>query len=74
MSVAGARVRLQGSLRDLLLKWSEAEQAWRDATALKFGARYITPLEDAVRSALPAMEHMAEVLVKVKADCSDSGS
>lgn len=71
MSVEGARVRLQGSLRDLLLKWAEAEQVWRDATARTFAGRYITPLEDSVRSALPAMEHMAEVLVKVRSDCGD---
>jgi len=71
VSVEGARVRLQGSLRDLLLKWSEAEQVWRDATSRQFGARYVTPLEEAVRSALPAMEHMAEVLGKVRNDCGD---
>jgi len=53
------------------VKWSEAESVWRDATAAKFSARYIEQLEDAVRSALPAMERMAEILARVRSECGD---
>jgi hypothetical protein len=48
-----------------------AESVWRDATAAKFSARYIEQLEDAVRSALPAMERMAEILARVRSECGD---
>ncbi|MEY4842204.1 MAG: hypothetical protein RJA12_928 [Planctomycetota bacterium] len=71
MSVEGARTRIHGSMKDLRVKWSEAESVWRDATAAKFSARYIEQLEDAVRSALPAMERMAEILARVRSECGD---
>lgn len=71
MSVEGARMRIQGSMKDLRVKWSEAESVWRDVTAAKFNARYIEQLEDAVRSALPAMERMAEILARVRGECGD---
>ncbi len=71
MSVEGARTRIQGSMKDLRVKWSETESVWRDATAATFSARYIEQLEDAVRSALPAMERMAEILARVRSECGD---
>ncbi|NBX24851.1 MAG: hypothetical protein EBQ99_02175 [Planctomycetes bacterium] len=71
MSVEGARMRLQGSMKDLLVKWSEAEALWRDATADHFHRRYIESLEAAVKSALPAMEKMAETLHRVRVECGD---
>jgi len=71
MSIEGARMRLQGSMKDLRVKWAETESVWRDATAAAFAKRYVEQLEDAVRSALPAMEKMAEILARVRSECGD---
>jgi hypothetical protein len=71
MSVEGARMRLQGSLKELLMKWSEVEPLWRDATSENFRRRYIESLEAAVKAALPAMEKMAETLHRVRMECGD---
>ncbi|MFM7807372.1 MAG: WXG100 family type VII secretion target [Planctomycetota bacterium] len=71
MSVEGARQRLQASLRDLKSQWEVARSAWQDATAETFGDRYIEELEQAVRTAMPAMEKMAETLVRVRRECGD---
>lgn len=71
MSVEGARQRAQASLRDLKLKWEHASVTWRDATAAEFGERYVEQLEQAIRTALPAMEKMIEVLARIERDCGD---
>jgi uncharacterized protein YukE len=71
MSVEGARQRAQASLRDLKAKWEQAGASWRDATAEAFGERYVERLEQAIRTALPAMEKMTEVLSRVQRDCGD---
>ena len=69
--VEGARLRTQGSLRDLMQKWAEARETWDDATARAFGIAYIENLEQAVRAALPAMEKMAELLHRMQRECED---
>ena len=71
MSVEGARMRLQGSMKELMAKWSEVEPLWRDATARGFQKRYLEALEAAVKSALPAMEKMAETLHRVRSECGE---
>ncbi|MFM1830648.1 MAG: hypothetical protein RLZZ558_988 [Planctomycetota bacterium] len=71
MSVEGARMRLQAAMKELRLKWSQTEPQWRDATARAFAERYIESLEDALRSALPAMEAMAETLARVRQECGE---
>ena len=71
MSVEGARMRLQGSMKELMTKWSEIEPLWRDAASRGFHKRYLEALEGAVKSALPAMEKMAETLHRVRSECGD---
>jgi uncharacterized protein YukE len=71
MSVEGARQRVQASLRDLKAQWDIARSSWQDATAEAFGDRYIEELEQAVRTAMPAMEKMAETLIRVRRECGD---
>jgi uncharacterized protein YukE len=71
MSVEGARQRLQASLRDLKAQWEVARGSWQDATSQAFGERFIEELEQAVRTAMPAMEKMAESLARVRRDCGD---
>jgi uncharacterized protein YukE len=71
MSVEGARQRLQASLRDMKSQWEIARSTWQDATAEAFGDRYIEELEQAIRTAMPAMEKMAEALSRVRRECGD---
>lgn len=71
MSLEGARMRAQGALKELKIKWAEAEASWNDGTAQAFEKRYVEQLEQAVRSALPAMEAMAAVLERVRRECGD---
>lgn len=71
MSVEGARMRLQASMKELLQKWDQLEPMWRDATSRAFHARYIDQLEVAVKLALPAIEKMSETLHRVRSECGE---
>lgn len=69
--VDGARVRTHGALRDFRQQWDLARQSWDDAASRAFAERYLEPLEEAIRVALPAMEKMAETLHRMQHDCRD---
>lgn len=69
--VEGARLRTQGALRDFLQKWSLESELWDDATAAAFRERYVEQLDQAVRTALPALEKMAEQLRRMQKECED---
>jgi hypothetical protein len=67
---AGAN-RLKHSLRNLLDKWEDARAVWNDEVRRDFEDRQIHPLETAINASLNGMQELAEVLSRVRADCSD---
>ena len=68
--LAGA-TRLKQTSRVLRDQWLATEETWGDAVRQRFEERYLTPLETAVDSAINGMQAMAEVLERVRRDCSD---
>jgi hypothetical protein len=68
--LAGA-TRLKQTTRVLRDQWLLTEETWGDAVRQRFEERYLAPLETAVDSAINGMQAMAEVLDRVRRDCSD---
>ena len=68
--LAGA-TRLKQTTRVLRDQWLSTEETWGDAVRQRFEERYLAPLEPAVDSAINGMQAMAEVLERVRRDCSD---
>jgi hypothetical protein len=68
--LAGA-TRLKQTSRVLRDQWLATEETWGDAVRQRFEERYLTPLETAVDSAINGMQAMADVLERVRRDCSD---
>jgi hypothetical protein len=68
--LAGA-TRLKQTTRVLRDQWLLTEETWGDAVRQRFEERYLAPLETAVESAINGMQAMAEVLERVRRDCSD---
>jgi hypothetical protein len=68
--LAGA-TRLKQTTRSLRDKWLVTEETWGDTVRQRFEERYLAPLEPAVDSAINGLQVMAEVLEKVRRDCSD---
>ena len=69
-ALAGA-TRLKQTTRVLRDQWLVTEETWGDAARQRFEERYLAPLEPAVESAINGLQAMAEVLEKVRRDCSD---
>ena len=71
MSVSGSKAKLRTGLKDLRIAWDRVQQSWDDPVSRRFEARFIEPLEKAVRSATNAMDQMEETINRIKSECQD---
>ncbi len=69
--VMAGSTRLNQTVRALKEQWLVTEATWGDAVRHRFEERYLAPLEPAVDAAINGMQKIAEVLDKVRRDCSD---
>jgi hypothetical protein len=69
--VMAGSTRLSQTIRVLRDQWLITEATWDDSVRRRFEERYLTPLESAVDSATNGMTKIAEVLDRVRSDCSD---
>ena len=74
MSVETAKVKLTSAIRDLRVRWDETTDQWKDSASASFEKDFVTPFELEARSAIKAMETMAEVMIAVRKDCMDEHS
>ena len=51
--------------------WAETRSSWNDERAREFEEKYLFALEQDLRNAVGAMDHMAVYLSQVKRDCDD---
>jgi len=68
--VAGSN-RLKHALKALKDQWLITECTWNDAVRRRFEERYLLPLDPAADAALIGMQKLADLLDKVRRDCSD---
>lgn len=69
MSLVESKGALSKAARDLSARWNDVKGVWADAQSLEFEKRYLFLIEQDVRSALGAMDHMNQVLQKIENDC-----
>ncbi|MGN6505369.1 MAG: hypothetical protein ACTHM6_07385 [Tepidisphaeraceae bacterium] len=69
MGLYEGRGNLNKSMKDLLMRWSQTKQDWHDVVAVEFEKKYLEPLEQALRTAVSAMDQMAQTLSKIDRDC-----
>ena len=69
MSAAASRGLLTMATRQLMSRWDETRQSWRDNKAADFEALYLSEVRDTVSSALRTLEELDKLLEKVHADC-----
>lgn len=69
MSTAGSRGQLTMATRQLMSRWEETRESWRDQKAAAFGDLYLSEVRDTVSTALRALEELERILEKVHADC-----
>lgn len=69
MGVYEARGQLGKAIKDLRLRWNEAQMNWDDAVARRFEERFLAPIESDLKNSLAAMDHMVGVLNQIQRDC-----
>ena len=70
MGLYEGRGQLGKLMKDLLLRWHETRLEWDDQQAKHFEARFLTPLEHDLRTAIGAMDEMAVLVSQVRNECS----
>jgi hypothetical protein len=69
MSASGSRGLLTLATRQLMARWAETRNSWRDQKAQEFEDLYLAELADTVNSSLRALEELDHLLEKIHADC-----
>lgn len=63
--------RLKHAIKTLQDQWRTTEVTWNDSVRRRFEERHLLPLDPAVDAALIGMQKLADVLDRVRRDCSD---
>jgi len=69
MGVYEARGSIAKAMKDLMLRWSETKTDWNDAASARFEKDFLQGLEQDLRTAVAAMDHMAVLLQAARHDC-----
>lgn len=69
MSSSGSRGLLVLATRQLLARWDETCESWRDQKAAEFESHYLSELRNQVNSTLKVLEDLDHLLEKIHADC-----
>ena len=70
MSLDMGRNRLFKEFEVLRLRWEQAQLTWQDVVRAEFTQENWKPLDQAVLTALAAMDRLAPILVQVRQDCA----
>ena len=69
MITSASGARLTALTKELLNRWQQTRECWRDAKAREFEDRYLLELDSMVRSATTSIANLEEVIRKVRSDC-----
>lgn len=69
MSMQGSRARIASLTKDLVGRWNETRNYWRDEKATEFEQEYIRELTASVNSAVTALEKLDLLLNRIHNDC-----
>ena len=69
MSVGVGRAKLIGATKELMLRWDKARQHWSDDQARTMQDEFLEPLERTVKSAVSAIERVAQVVERARREC-----
>ena len=69
MNLSGNKGRLIGLTRDILLRWQETKNFWRDAKSEEVERRFMAELDASVNRTVLIVDKLDELLKKVRSDC-----
>ena len=69
MNLSGNKSRLVASTQEVMLRWAETRNYWRDAKSQEFDERFMQELRARVDKAVTYIDKLDEILKKVQNDC-----
>ena len=69
MSLIADRTRLQAITKELMVRWGETKNHWRDAKSQEFEQKYLEELVARVDKAIVAIEKLERVEAKARSEC-----
>lgn len=69
MNLSGNKSRLVASTQELMLRWTETRNYWRDAKSQEFDERFMQELRARVDKSVTYIDKLDEILKKVQNDC-----
>ncbi len=69
MSVIDSKGGLSTAAKELFARWNDVRDIWTDAQSRDFEKTFLEPIEQDVRSALSALDHLNLFLQTVHSDC-----
>lgn len=69
MSTGGNALRLASLTRDLMERWRQTRDSWRDAKSREFEERFLRELELGIQTAATEIEQLETVIRNVRRDC-----
>jgi hypothetical protein len=69
MNLSGHKAQISGATKELLLRWMETKNSWRDGKSREFEEHYLQELMARVDKTVTLIDKLEEVLKKVHNDC-----
>ena len=69
MNLSGNKSRLTGLTKELLLRWADTREHWRDAKGAEFERQFMQDLFPHVNAAAAAIEKLDEIFKRIRNDC-----
>jgi len=70
MSVNDGRAKLMRASKDLFAHWERIKEDWRDDNCKQFEKKYMDLLRAELMKTQQAMDHIDQVLFRLRKDCS----
>lgn len=68
MSSAGG-ARIVGLTRELLNKWNQSKDSWRDTKATEFEKRFMDELEASANHASTGIDNLERIIQNIRSEC-----
>jgi hypothetical protein len=69
MSLKANKSRLTGLTKEILLRWADTQEYWRDDKGAEFDRRFMQELFPQVNQATAAIEKLDELLTRIRNEC-----
>jgi hypothetical protein len=71
MGIYEGRGQLSKAMKELMQRWAETKNYWKDGVAAQFEVERLQTLEHDVKTAMTAMDHVGVLLQQARRDSSE---